>query len=200
MSNILTYLTALLLVSVAYAQQVSVTVTNLPESCPVKTTVGDVVKVHYTGTLKDGREFDSSVKRKEPIEFQIGAGRVIPGWEQGLLDMCVGEKRTLVIPPELAYGDRAVGPIPANSVLNFDVELVAITQSAKDAPPTPTSVNTVAPSGSLFSISNIGALIIMGGFIYVVYYVLINKPEIDIKGPKIKSEKNQERDRVKRRR
>lgn len=92
---------------------------------PAKT--GDTVSVHYTGTLTNGTKFDSSVDRGQPFEFTLGENRVIQGWELGVLGMKVGEKRKLTIPPELGYGDRAVGAvIPANSTLIFEVELLAI--------------------------------------------------------------------------
>ena len=87
---------------------------------------GKTITVHYTGTLKDGTKFDSSVDRKEPFTFNLGSGQVIKGWEQGIVGMKVGGKRKLVIPPELAYGPNAVGAIPANSVLLFDVELLEV--------------------------------------------------------------------------
>lgn len=86
---------------------------------------GQRVSVHYTGWLKNGQKFDSSVDRGKPIQFTLGAGQVIKGWDEGLATMKVGGKRKLIIPPEIAYGDRDVGPIPANSVLIFEVELVA---------------------------------------------------------------------------
>lgn len=76
--------------------------------------------------MTDGTKFDSSYDRNSPLSFTLGQGRVIQGWEQGLLDMCIGEKRKLTIPPELGYGARGVGPIPANSELIFDTELVGI--------------------------------------------------------------------------
>ena len=82
------------------------------------------LQVHYVGTLDDGTEFDASYRRDRPIQFKLGSGMVIKGWEKGIEGMCVGEKRTLTIPPEDGYGSRAQGPIPANSVLHFDVELV----------------------------------------------------------------------------
>lgn len=81
--------------------------------------------VHYKGTLTDGTVFDSSEGRN-PLTFTLGASQVIKGWDKGLLGMCVGEMRKLIIPPELAYGDNAVGKIPKNSILTFEVELVKI--------------------------------------------------------------------------
>ena len=87
---------------------------------------GRVAVVHYTGTLDDGTVFDSSIPRGAPFEFILGAGQVIEGWDLGVLGMQVGEKRQLVIAPELAYGSTARGSIPANSRLTFEVELVDI--------------------------------------------------------------------------
>ncbi len=87
---------------------------------------GNKVEVHYIGTLQNGSEFDNSNKRGEPFTFTVGEGRVIKGWEEGLIGMKVGGKRVLVIPPDMAYGDRVVGPIPANSTLVFAIELLAI--------------------------------------------------------------------------
>ncbi len=83
-----------------------------------------IVKVHYTGRLLDGTVFDSSIERGEPIEFPLGAHRVIPGWDEGIAMMSKGEKGILYIPYDLAYGPRETGPIPAYSNLVFEVELV----------------------------------------------------------------------------
>jgi len=88
---------------------------------------GKTVSVHYTGKLTNGKVFDSSYSRGEPIEFPLGAGHVIKGWDEGIALMKVGGKATLTIPPELGYGQRgAGGAIPPNSTLIFDVELVAV--------------------------------------------------------------------------
>jgi len=85
---------------------------------------GETVQVHYTGMLVDGTTFDSSVDRGQPISFPIGTGRVIPGWDEGIMLLKEGEKARLVIPPYLGYGKRGKGPIPANAILIFDVELI----------------------------------------------------------------------------
>lgn len=96
-------------------------------SCTRKTTRGDTISVHYRGTLaSDGSEFDASYNRNEPLSFTVGKGQVIKGWDEGLLDMCIGDKRKLTIPPEFGYGDRGMGPIPAGSTLIFETELVGI--------------------------------------------------------------------------
>jgi len=92
---------------------------------------GDTVVLHYTGKFEDGKVFDSSVDRDEPFSFQLGAGRVIKGWDEGVALLHVGDKATFVIPPEMGYGSTARGPIPANSTLIFDVELLSIVPTPK---------------------------------------------------------------------
>ena len=87
---------------------------------------GDRLRMHYHGELLDGTVFDDSHNHGAPFEFVLGKGMVIRGWEEGVLGMCVGEKRRLLVPPSMGYGSHAVGPIPANSDLVFDVELISI--------------------------------------------------------------------------
>lgn len=96
-------------------------ITNGEGNSPVK---GDMVSVHYKGELIDGTKFDSSYDRNQPIEFELGVGRVIKGWDEGIALLKKGTKAVFVIPPELGYGARNIGAIPANSTLIFNVELV----------------------------------------------------------------------------
>ena len=96
----------------------------------------DTVRVHYTGMLKNGKVFDTSLKGENPKPFvvQLGQRRVIEGWDLGLVGMKVGGKRHLEIPPELGYGERDMGPIPGNSTLIFEVELIGIGEEPKKDP------------------------------------------------------------------
>jgi FKBP-type peptidyl-prolyl cis-trans isomerase len=87
---------------------------------------GDSITVNYVGTLTDGTVFDSSVSRNQPFTFTLGAGQVIRGWEEGLVGMKVGGTRELTIAPDYAYGDQVIGPIPANSTLIFQVQLLNV--------------------------------------------------------------------------
>jgi FKBP-type peptidyl-prolyl cis-trans isomerase len=109
---------------------------------------GDKVNVHYVGTLTDGKEFDASKKHGDtPFSFELGKGRVIKGWDEGVKGMKVGGKRKLVIPPHLGYGARGTpgGPIPPNATLNFEVELVSI---GDGAPPAAKGSGSAKPAGS----------------------------------------------------
>ena len=87
---------------------------------------GQTVIVHYTGWLTNGTKFDSSHDRKEPFSFSLGRGQVIKGWDVGVAGMKIGGKRKLTIPPDMGYGARGIGSIPANSVLVFEVDLIDI--------------------------------------------------------------------------
>lgn len=90
---------------------------------------GKMVKVHYTGTLENGQKFDSSRDRGQPIEFPLGVGYVIPGWDQGIAQLRVGDKARLTVPGHLGYGERGIpGAIPPNATLIFDVELVDVSR------------------------------------------------------------------------
>ncbi|TVU10134.1 hypothetical protein EJB05_43644 [Eragrostis curvula] len=122
---------ALLLVAAAKKSgdvtELQIGVKHKPESCSIQAHKGDRVKVHYRGKLTDGTVFDSSFERGDPIEFELGTGQVIKGWDQGLLGMCVGEKRKLKIPAKLGYGPQGSPPtIPGGATLIFDTELVAV--------------------------------------------------------------------------
>ncbi|NDF15305.1 FKBP-type peptidyl-prolyl cis-trans isomerase [bacterium] len=103
-----------------------VEVSDISSGKGTEAVAGKSVTVHYTGTLKDGTKFDSSVDRKQPFTFTLGKGEVIKGWDQGVIGMKIGGKRKLSIPPELAYGSNAVGAIPANSTLFFEIELLEV--------------------------------------------------------------------------
>ncbi|KAG9043548.1 FK506 binding protein proline rotamase rapamycin-binding protein [Tulasnella sp. UAMH 9824] len=88
---------------------------------------GDTVQIHYVGTLTNGKKFDSSRDRGSPFVTQIGVGKVIKGWDEGVPQLSVGQKAVLTCSPDYAYGDRGFPPvIPPNSILNFEVELIQI--------------------------------------------------------------------------
>ncbi|XP_033252895.1 FK506-binding protein 2-like [Drosophila miranda] len=141
--------------SLVRAEDLKVEVVSTPEVCEQKSKSGDSLTMHYTGTLqaawqevrfeiyqlasrKRFRRWTATLQKKhfdrdQPFTFQLGAGQVIKGWDQGLLNMCVGEKRKLTIPPRLGYGDQGAGNvIPPKATLLFDVELINI----GNAPPT----------------------------------------------------------------
>ncbi|TQS37657.1 hypothetical protein Golomagni_01861 [Golovinomyces magnicellulatus] len=95
--------------------------------CDRKTRKGDQVSVHYRGSLQDGgKQFDTSYDRGQPLSILVGQGSVIKGLDDNLIDMCIHERRKIIIPPDLGYGSEAVGPIPASSTLIFEIELVGI--------------------------------------------------------------------------
>jgi FKBP-type peptidyl-prolyl cis-trans isomerase len=107
--------------------QASVQKIDLQEGEGKEAQSGDVVVVHYTGTLKDGKKFDSSRDNGEPFEFKLGVGKVIKGWDKGIVGMKVGGKRKLIVPPDLAYGESGFPPaIPPDAELTFEVELLNI--------------------------------------------------------------------------
>ncbi|KAL4369034.1 hypothetical protein GQ457_05G004040 [Hibiscus cannabinus] len=107
--------------------ELQIGVKHKPKTCEFQAHKGDRIKVHYRGKLTDGTVFDSSFERGDPIEFELGSGQVIKGWDQGLLGMCVGEKRKLKIPAKLGYGENGSPPkIPGGATLIFETELVAV--------------------------------------------------------------------------
>ncbi|CAB4020000.1 Peptidyl-prolyl cis-trans isomerase FKBP2 [Paramuricea clavata] len=119
-------------VSFAAEERLNIGVKKRVKDCKVKSQNGDTLHMHYTGTLKDGTEFDSSIPRGDPFVFTLGTGQVIKGWDQGLLNMCEGEKRKLVIPPSLGYGDSGAPPkIPGGATLVFEVELIKIDREGR---------------------------------------------------------------------
>jgi len=135
--KLLNWLPSVLLAAAVFAgdapTELKIETTFKPDECTVTATKGDEIKVHYTGTLFDGGvKFDSSRDRNSPLPLTLGVGQVIRGWDEGLVGMCVNEKRILTIPPNMAYGSRGAGGIiPPNAALVFDVELVSL-EKAKD--------------------------------------------------------------------
>eukprot|EP00958_Prasinococcus_capsulatus_P017116 scaffold1928_cov381-Prasinococcus_capsulatus_cf.AAC.14 len=138
---VLALLVALAASTAGAIEELKVETTHKPADCSKKSAKGDKLSMHYDalpdqpsqtfralpGRLESGKEFDSSRKRGRPFEFTLGAGQVIKGWDNGLEGMCIGEKRTLTIPPNLGYGDRgAGGVIPGGATLVFEVELLGI--------------------------------------------------------------------------
>jgi len=139
MRYILILITLVLAVAIAAGQEKMTTTKSGLKYIDQKVGSGDVamkgntVSVHYTGWFytegKRGAKFDSSLDRKMPFEFKLGARQVIPGWDEGVEGMKVGGKRELIIPPDLGYGPRGMpGIIPPNSILNFEVELLKVSK------------------------------------------------------------------------
>ncbi|CCC06604.1 hypothetical protein SMACR_07387 [Sordaria macrospora] len=136
-------------VGVLASEELGIDVT-VPVECARKTRKGDKINVHYRGTLQSNGQQPSMCSalramltsvtapgydRGSPFSFKLGGGQVIKGWDEGLVDMCIGEKRTLTVPPSYGYGQRSIGPIPAGSTLVFETELVGI-----DGVPKPESI------------------------------------------------------------
>jgi len=166
------------------------------EECTEKSSNGDVLSMHYTGTLfTTGEKFDSSVDRDSPFEFKLGAGQVIKGWDQGLTNMCVGEKRRLVIPPSLGYGDRGAAPkIPAGATLVFEVELLEIKGKSAPRPESGGNVKEKEPplttaQKALF----FGSIALFGTLLIFVYFMAKREDAENRKQQEKKAEKEQER-------
>ncbi|GMH63009.1 hypothetical protein TL16_g03607 [Triparma laevis f. inornata] len=114
--------------------QLRIGVKHRPDTCDRKTKAGDRLSMHYTGTIyTSGIKFDSSLDRSSPFEFNLGRGEVIQGWDRGLSNMCIGEKRKLTIPSDLGYGETGAGnDIKAGDTLLFEVELLDILNKQKE--------------------------------------------------------------------
>jgi len=139
--------------STVIAEEVGILVTRAVE-CERKSKAGDKISVHYRGTLQDGgKQFDASYDRGQPLSFVVGNGQVIKGWDDNLIDMCIGEKRTLTIPPAFGYGDRNMGPIPAGSTLIFETELMGI--EGVEAPESIVDATSTTSGGASESVSSV---------------------------------------------
>ncbi len=125
--SVLSILAVLLLAPVSGAFAAELKIRDLKTGTGAEAVMGKKVRVHYTGWLLNGKKFDSSLDRNKPFEFTPGQGRVIDGWEKGVIGMKVGGKRELIIPPELGYGARGAGSvIPPNSTLKFEISLLDV--------------------------------------------------------------------------
>ncbi|EGG15080.1 FKBP-type peptidylprolyl cis-trans isomerase [Cavenderia fasciculata] len=168
--------------SLAFAQEVKILNTNIPAgSCQDKSIAnGDRVSVLYVGKLEDGTVFDASEKHdNKPFTFVVGEGKVIPGWENGVMGMCLNEKREFLVPYQLAYGEAGIqNVIPEKANLVFTVDVVEI-EKLSEIP----LLYKLIPTRE-----TIGALIIVIGFVYIGKYVLSAYPSpVDKKVPKTKS-------------
>ncbi|XP_065843538.1 uncharacterized protein [Oscarella lobularis] len=156
----------LALVASKKLKELKIEVIENSPSCDERTASGDTISVHYTGKLTNGREFDSSLREgRGPFTFPLGKGQVIKGWDQGLLDMCVGEKRRLTVPPHLAYGSTGHPPvIPPDSILVFETELLAIEKKS-----------VIDSLTSNYSPTTLVFFVLFGMTIYYVYVQLTTK-------------------------
>ncbi len=117
--------------NVSASNRTGVSVQNIVNGQGETAGKGDMVTVNYVGMLTDGKVFDSSIDRKTPFTFKLGVGQVIRGWDEGVLGMKIGGKRKLIIGPDYGYGAQAVGTIPPNSTLVFEVELLGVQKASK---------------------------------------------------------------------
>ncbi|XP_065176396.1 FK506-binding protein 2-like [Sycon ciliatum] len=142
--------------------ELKIDVLEKPESCSLLAAKGDKVGIHYTGTHTSGEVFDSS-KGRSPFSFKLGDGKTIAGFDQGVVGMCIGEKRMVTVPPHLGYGEKGHPPaIPPSATLKFEIELVELDQAS------------VFSSGSFGTTFNTAAPLFLLG---VVIYYLYNKAQ-----------------------